>query len=86
MTACMLSLPGAIPAADHSTDDSTRFLTKKMARVRPSTVGSLSPDMTHQFVPETLLAFVPVTVEEVMLRLKKATAEHCILDAVHIHG
>ena len=53
-----------------------------MADIRSSTAGAQPPDINHRSVLEPLVTFDPVTVEEVMLRIKKAPAKHCILDPV----
>ena len=72
--------PEANAIAYHSAGDFAAFFADKVARIRSSTVGSPPPEITHRSVPEPLVAFDPVTVEEVILRLKKAPSKHCRLD------
>ena len=71
--------------ADHSVDGFAAFFADKVAKIRSSTVGSPPPDITHRSVPEPLIAFDPVTVEEVILRLKRHLQSIAVLIQL-LHG
>ena len=77
----LLRTPQPSTSVSHSADDFAVFFRSKVDKIRQATASELSPNIVDRPCIN-LSAFNPVTVDEIVKIISKATAKHCSLDPI----
>jgi len=79
---CLLQPPADESSPSHSADDFADFFTSKIDKIRETTASAQQPVIAARPVAEKLIAFRPVTAQEITTLIKKSPSKHCALDPI----